>query len=272
MATSRSDAAPMDRVFAQGRPVRAGPDREPRRDRPADHPGLSRDGHGGDRRLQRRRRPCPARPGRRSRGPDRPGAGDRELSAGRRHRRGGACHRRPGGPSGLRLPRRARVVRRGGRGRRDGLRRARTTGRSPRSATSWRRDGRRPSVGVPVVPGTLEPAPVDRPDQVASIVAAAERGRVPAPGQGRRRRRRPGDAPGHQRRRAAGGARVGLARGGLRLRRRLGLPRAGDPAGPPHRGPAARATPTVGSSPSASATARSSGATRSSSRRRPPRA
>ncbi len=30
------------------------------------------------------------------------------------------------------------------------------------------------SVGVPVVPGTLEPAPVDRPDQVASIIAAAE--------------------------------------------------------------------------------------------------
>ena len=30
------------------------------------------------------------------------------------------------------------------------------------------------SVDVPVVPGTLEPAPVDRPDQVAGIVAAAE--------------------------------------------------------------------------------------------------
>jgi acetyl/propionyl-CoA carboxylase alpha subunit len=30
------------------------------------------------------------------------------------------------------------------------------------------------SVGVPVVPGTLEPAPVERPDQVASIVAEAE--------------------------------------------------------------------------------------------------
>ncbi len=31
------------------------------------------------------------------------------------------------------------------------------------------------AAGVPVVPGTLEPAPVDRPDQVASIVAQAER-------------------------------------------------------------------------------------------------
>jgi acetyl/propionyl-CoA carboxylase alpha subunit len=31
------------------------------------------------------------------------------------------------------------------------------------------------SVGVPAVPGTLEPAPVDRPDQVAEIVATAER-------------------------------------------------------------------------------------------------
>jgi acetyl/propionyl-CoA carboxylase alpha subunit len=30
------------------------------------------------------------------------------------------------------------------------------------------------AVGVPVVPGTLEPAPVERPDQVASIVAEAE--------------------------------------------------------------------------------------------------
>ena len=31
------------------------------------------------------------------------------------------------------------------------------------------------SVNVPVVPGTLEPAPVERPDEVAGIVAAAER-------------------------------------------------------------------------------------------------
>ena len=31
------------------------------------------------------------------------------------------------------------------------------------------------SAGVPVVPGTLEPAPVDRPDQVAAILAEAER-------------------------------------------------------------------------------------------------
>ncbi len=30
------------------------------------------------------------------------------------------------------------------------------------------------AAGVPVVPGTLEPAPIDRPDQVAEIVAAAE--------------------------------------------------------------------------------------------------
>jgi acetyl/propionyl-CoA carboxylase alpha subunit len=31
------------------------------------------------------------------------------------------------------------------------------------------------AVGVPIVPGTLEPAPVDRPDEVAAIVAEAER-------------------------------------------------------------------------------------------------
>jgi acetyl-CoA/propionyl-CoA carboxylase biotin carboxyl carrier protein len=65
-------------------------------------------------------------------------------------------------------------------------------------------------VGVPSVPGTLEPAPVDRPDQVAGIVETAR-----------------------------GSARVRVPRGGVRVRGRLGLPGAGDPAGAAHRGPAA---------------------------------
>ncbi len=45
---------------------------------------------------------------------------------------------------GLRIPVRARVVRRGGRGGRVDVRRARPSDRSPRSATSWPRAGRRP--------------------------------------------------------------------------------------------------------------------------------
>ncbi|MGZ3631682.1 MAG: biotin carboxylase N-terminal domain-containing protein, partial [Candidatus Limnocylindrales bacterium] len=57
---------------------------------------------------------------------------------------------------------------------------------------------------VPVVPGTLEPAPVDRPDQVASIVAAAERVGYPllvkaaagGGGRGMRRVEGPRDLPG----------------------------------------------------------------------------
>ena len=60
--------------------------------------------------------------------------------------------------------------------------------RSRRSATSSTRGGSRRAVGVPSVPGTLEPAPVDRPDQVAEIVATAEAHRVPAAGQGGGRR------------------------------------------------------------------------------------
>ena len=54
-------------------------------------------------------------------------------------------------------------------------------------------------VGVPVVPGTLEPAPVDRPDQSPAIVAEAERIGFPllvkaAAGGGGRGMRRVGDA------------------------------------------------------------------------------
>ena len=57
---------------------------------------------------------------------------------------------------------------------------------------------------VPVVPGTLEPAPVDRPDQVASIVGAAERVGYPllvkaaagGGGRGMRRVEGPRDLPG----------------------------------------------------------------------------
>ncbi len=183
-------------VFAQGRPFDRVLIANRGRDRPADHPGLSRDGDGSDRGLQRRGRPRPARPGGRPGRPDRPATGDRELSAGRRHRRGRARDRRPGGPSGLRLPRRASVVRGGRRGCRDGVRRVRTTGRSPPSATSWPRDGRRPAPSVPVVPGHARagagrPAGPGRLDHRRGRAASASRSSSrPPPGGGGRGMRR----------------------------------------------------------------------------------
>ena len=127
---------------------------------------------------------------------------------------------------------------------------------------------RRPA--SPVVPGTLEPAPVDRPDagrrrsspRPSAIgfpllvkAAAGGGGRGMRRVDARRRTCRPRSPPG--RREAAVG-----------VRRRVGLPRARDPAGPPRRGPAPRRCDRARSSRSASATARSSAATRSWSRRR----
>ncbi len=244
MATSRSDRDLSHRRLCaktsrRSRPtVRARPHREPRRDRPPDHPGLSRDGDGGDRCLQRRGCPGPARPGRRPGGADRPGAGGRELPARRRDRRGGPGHRRRRGPSGLRLPGRAGFLRRGGRARRDGLRRTRPSGdrRSRRQARgpSDGDGGRRPRRARDARTGAGRPAGPALGDR-----RGGRRGRVPAPGQGRRRWWGTGDAPGRLGRRAAGGPPVGLARGRLGLRRRLGLPGAGDPAGAAYRGPAA---------------------------------
>ena len=96
------------------------------------------------------------------------------------------------------------------------------------------------SVGVPSVPGTLEPAPVDRPDQVEQIVATARGDRVPVAGKGGRRRRGSRHAPCRPRGGPARGARQRIARGGRGVRRRVRLPRARDPAGAPHRGPAPR--------------------------------
>ena len=169
---------------------------------------------------------------------------------------------------GLRLPRRAGVVRARRRGRRDRLRRP--VERDDR-ALGDKLAARRPraAAGVPVVPGTLEPSPSTDPDAVEAILAAAR----DASASRCSSRRRPAEAgagcAASRRRRAAGraGGRVGRGAGGVRRRRRLS--RAGDRAGPPHRGPAPRRRPRARSSRSASATARSSAGTRSSSRRRP---
>ncbi len=114
--------------------------------------------------------------------------------------------------------------------------------RSMRSATSSRRGARAQAVGVPVVPGTFEPTPVDRPDRGRRRSSTRrERDRLPVAGQGRGRRRRPRHAP--RRRRPtdlpaalAAGSREALAAfgdGSVYLEREVA-------AGAPHRGAAAR--------------------------------
>ena len=250
-ATSRCDRrrprpTPVGGVFAQRRrapPVRRGPHRQPRRDRAADHPGLPRAGHRGGRRLQRRRRDAlhvraadvAVRIG--------PAPAAESYLRGRRDRRGRAPHGRRGDPSGLRLPRGARGVRRA---------RSRTPGSifvgpsparsrhwatsSPRGAPRSRRRARRAGDASNRRPSTA-------PDRRRGIVEDARRIGFPllvkaAAGGGGRGMRRV-DA----RRRAAGRAGRGVARGGRGLRRRRGLSRARGPPGAPHRGAAARRRP-----------------------------
>ena len=115
----------------------------------------------------------------------------------------------------------------------------------------------------PHVPGTLEPAVVDRPDQVAAVAGGGPRGRVPAARQGRGRRRRPRDAA----------RRVGRRARRLRCwpaRERRPAPSAtgrstwsARSCRPPRRGPAARRRRRERRGASGSVTARRSGATRS---------
>ena len=122
--------------------------------------------------------------------------------------------------------------------------------RSRRSATSWgapaagaARRGRRPC------PGRSSPAPVDRPTRSrrssrtpsGSASRCWSRRRPAAAGGGCAGWSAPADLP------AALAA--GSAEAARRVRRRRGLPRAGDPAGPPHRGPAAGRRDRATSSP-----------------------
>ena len=150
-------------------------------------------GHPLGRRLQRRRRGRPARPGGRHGGPDRAGAGRRELPvrsrrvAGRRGR-----HRRAGRPPGLRLPRRERRLRRGLR-RRPGWS---SSARRPRRSRRWAtrsapsRRCRRPACRS--CPGGTSPgSPTTRPGR------GRRRGRLPGAAQAVRGRRRQGHAAGH---------------------------------------------------------------------------
>ena len=177
-----------------------------------------------------------------------------------------------GRPSGLRLPVGAGGVRPRRRGGRPRLGRPARRRRSPRWVTSWRRGGRPAQAGVPHVPGTLEPASVDAPGPGRGGARGGPGGRVPAAREGRGRRRRARDAP-------------------RRLRRRAGRRRCSPaPARRPAPSATARSTWSARScrratsrsscwatrrgrsSRSGSGTARCSGATRSSSRRRRPRA
>ena len=97
------------------------------------------------------------------------------------------------------------------------------------------------AAGVPVVPGTLEPAAVDRADAVAMRSSRRPSGigfpllvKAAAGGGGRGMRRVVTAAE------LPAALAAGIRRGAGRVRRRLGLPGARDPPGPPHRGPAAR--------------------------------
>ncbi len=240
------------RVFAQRRrharavsvagrepALRAGARRQPGRDRAADHPGLPRDGDGGSRRLLRRRRDRRARPCRRSCGPAGPGARGGELSPDRRRRRRRRWPPVPrpstrdtaSCPSARRSPRQSRRLASRGSGRR--------RRRSQPSATSLQRVARRATPTCPHVPGTLEPAPVDRPDEMDAILASARSIGFPllvkaaAGGGGRGMRRVVGGAgaPGRAHRRGSREAAATFGDGSVYLEREI-MP------GPPHRGPA----------------------------------
>ena len=215
MATSRSEGRD-GRCLAQGRQpdprptdlrrgarreagrvraaVRAGAGRQPWRDRRPDHPRLPRARDGGGRRLQRGRRRGHARPPRRS---SRSDSGRRRRESYLRIDRGrrcGARDRRRRRPPRLRVPRRARRVRRVPSRLRASPSSAPPRRRSRRWATSSP-PAARPRGGRAVGARHARAGPVDRPDQVAETTADGAVHRLPAAGQGRRRRRRARHAP-----------------------------------------------------------------------------
>ena len=118
--------------------------------------------------------------------------------------------------------------------------------------------------GVPCVPGSDGSV-----DTVDEALAFARRGRVPGPHQGLGRRWRQGHARGRDRRRPRSELHRGQDRGGCGFRQRRRLPREVPTATRATSSSRCLPTPTATLCISSSATARSSGAIRSSSRRRP---
>ena len=240
-----------------GADVQEDPDRQPGRDRAPHHPGLQGAGDPDGRRLQHGRPRQPPRHLRRRGRLHRSAAVEVELPQHLQHHLGRRDHRRRRHPSGLRLPRRERPLRRGARRVQDRLDRAAPGGHPPdgrqgQGAADGEGGGRAGAPRQPGAAGGREPGGGPR-----------GRGRLPGDpqGVGRRRRARHADRPRRGRPRAP--ARGGPRGGGEGLRRRLGLPREVPDGAAAHRVPGLRRHATATWSTWASASARSSAATRS---------
>ena len=252
----RGRRSPAPGGYPRGR-VLQGPGRQPWRDRHPRDPSARRARHRLRRRLLRGRPRRPARQAGRRGVPARPGSGGRVLPQRGQDHGGHRGLRRRGRPPRLRLPGRERRVRqapRGGRGhvhrparerdRGDGLQDPR-----PRADAEGRRADR---------------ARHHRPGRDARGRREDRRGdRLPDRRQGRGRRRRQGLPRRAREGQAQGRLRGRRARGREVLLRRHRLPRALPARPAPRRGPGAGRQARHTSSTSASATARSSAATRS---------
>ena len=210
--------------------------RQPRRDRRPDHPRLPRPRDLARRRLLRGGPRLAPRPPRGPRRPDRPAPRARVATSSPEKLLAAAtqdgCDARP---PRLRVPLRERRFRAGGprRGPRLGRPVAPPRSRAMGSKTESRQ--RMIAAGVPVVPGMTTPATDGRGDR-----RLRPRERLPAPPEGRRRRRRQGDARRPERARGRGGVRADAERGEVVLRRRPRLRRALRREPAPHRGPGPR--------------------------------
>ena len=237
-------------------PFRRDPDREPRRDRAPHHPRLPRARDRGRRRLERRRpRGALRAPRGRGRADRRARSRSGRTSTRTRSSRRPARSRGRRDPPGLRVPVRERRLRARGAGARASCSSARAPTRSRRWAT--RSAAARPCgpPACPVIPGADHVSP-------ATLEAAAREIGFPlmlkasagGGGKGIRIVASPAELASAFER-----ARVG---GPQRVRRRRRLPREGDRAAAPRRGPGLRRLARQRSCTCSSASARCSGATR----------